>query len=171
MSRPGPGVGKAAVVAFFAVAVDQITKAMVRSEVGPGESVELFAGIDIVRVSNEGIAFGLLDEAGSAVLIIAAVAFAILLGLFLASAERPGLWLPIGLLAGGAVGNLIDRVREGAVTDFIDPPGWPAFNFADIEITTGVVLLLVIYLFATGEPEPESGSATQARPEPRPSGE
>lgn len=155
-------------MALVAVVADQISKAIVRSELGPGESVELFAGIDIVRVSNEGIAFGLLDEAGSAVLIIAAVAFAILLGLFLASAERPGLWLPIGLLAGGAVGNLIDRVREGAVTDFIDPPGWPAFNFADIEITTGVVLLLVIYLFAR---EPEPASSGHASSEPRPSSE
>ena len=105
------------------------------------------AGIDIVRVTNRGIAFGLLDDAGSLVLVIAAVAFAALLGVFLASAERPGLWLPIGLLAGGALGNLIDRIREGAVTDFIDPPRWPAFNLADVEITIGVVLLVWIYAF------------------------
>lgn len=148
------GLGRAAVVAGVAVALDQVSKAIVRGQVQPGESINLIAGIDIVRVSNEGIAFGLLDDAGSAVLVIAAVAFAVLLGLFLVSAERPGLWLPIGLLAGGAIGNLIDRIREGAVTDFIDPPRWPAFNLADVEITTGVVILVAIYLLGAGESSP-----------------
>jgi len=150
------GLGKAGIVALIAIAVDQVSKAIVRGEVQPGESVNLFAGIDIVHVSNEGIAFGMLDDAGVLVLVIAAVAFAVLLGLFLVSAERPGLWLPIGLLAGGAVGNLIDRIREGAVTDFIDLPNWPAFNVADIEITVGVLVLVGIYLF--GE-EPEQPAA------------
>jgi signal peptidase II len=152
------GLGRAGIVALIAVALDQITKAIVRGQVLPGETVNLFAGIDIVRVSNEGIAFGMLDDAGTLVLVIAAVAFATLLGLFLVSAERPGLWLPIGLLAGGAVGNLIDRIREGAVTDFIDPPSWPAFNIADIEITLGVLMLIGIYLFGS-EPEAEGRAA------------
>jgi signal peptidase II len=89
----------------------------------------------------------MLDDAGAAVIVIAAIAFAALLGAFLASAERPGLWLPIGLLAGGAIGNLIDRVRDGFVTDFIDPPRWPAFNIADIEITVGVLILIALYAF------------------------
>ena len=148
------GLGRAALVALAALGVDQITKAIVRAEIQPGESIDLFAGIHLVRVSNEGIAFGMLDDAGTLVLVIAAIAFAVLLGLFLVSAERPGLWLPIGLLAGGAVGNLIDRVHEGAVTDFIDPPSWPAFNVADIEITTGVIILVAIFLFGE-EPKPE----------------
>ena len=153
MRASSAGLGRAGIVALIAVALDQISKAIVRGQVLPGESHELFAGIHIVRVSNEGIAFGMLDDAGTLVLVIAAVAFAILLGLFLVSAERPGLWLPIGLLAGGAIGNLIDRIREGAVTDFIDPPQWPAFNVADIEITLGVLMLVGIYLFG---PDPEA---------------
>jgi len=148
------GLGRAALVALAALGVDQITKAIVRAEIQPGESIDLFAGIHLVRVSNEGIAFGMLDDAGTLVLVIAAIAFAVLLGLFLVSAERPGLWLPIGLLAGGAVGNLIDRIHEGAVTDFIDPPSWPAFNVADIEITAGVIILVAIFLFGE-EPKPE----------------
>jgi signal peptidase II len=157
VSASGSGLGRAAIVALAALGLDQVTKAIVRTEIQPGESIDLFAGIHLVRVSNEGIAFGMLDDAGDAVLVIAAVAFAVLLGLFLVSAERPGLWLPIGLLAGGAVGNLIDRIREGAVTDFIDPPSWPAFNVADIEITAGVVILVAIFLFgAEPEPEPEA---------------
>ena len=148
------GLGRAGAVALVALALDQITKAIVRAEIQPGETIELFAGINLVRVSNEGIAFGMLDDAGTLVLVIAAVAFAVLLGLFLVSAERPGLWLPIGLLAGGAVGNLIDRIHEGAVTDFIDPPSWPAFNVADIEITLGVIILVALFIFGD-EPEPE----------------
>lgn len=150
--RDGTGLGRAAIVAAVCVALDQISKGIVRGEVIPGERLDLFAGIEIVHVSNSGIAFGLLADAGSIVLVIAAIAFAGLLGLFLLSADRPGLWLPIGLLAGGAVGNLVDRVREGAVTDFIDPPRWPAFNLADVEITVGVLILIAMYLLGAGEP-------------------
>jgi signal peptidase II len=153
-----PGLGRAGIVALAAVALDQITKAWARGAVAPGETIDLFLGIDIVRVANRGIAFGLLDDLGSAVIIIAAVAFAVLLLLFLVGADRPGLWLPIGLLAGGATGNLIDRLRDGYVTDFIDPPRWPAFNLADVEITAGVIILLAIYTLGIGEegePVPE----------------
>jgi signal peptidase II len=161
---PGPGFGRAAAVTLLVVAVDQLSKAAVRAEVVPGEVVDLAGGVQIVRVANRGIAFGLLDGAGSWVLVVAALAFAALLMYFLASAERPGLWLPIGLLAGGAVGNLIDRARDGFVTDFIDPPAWPAFNVADVAITVGVVLLLSIYVFGIGPGSREEGAEA-----PRPS--
>ncbi len=161
MSLRGAGLGRAAAVAAVAVAIDQITKAVVRANVAPGERIDVGGVIDIVRVANRGIAFGMLDDAGSVVLVIAALAFGALLATFLASAERPGLWLPIGLLAGGAIGNLIDRIREGFVTDFIDPPRWPAFNVADIEITAGVLILVAVYAFGR-EPEPE-GAAEQPR--------
>lgn len=159
----GPGLGRAALVALAVVAADQATKAIARTEIAPGEAVDLVAGIDLVRVSNDGIAFGLLDGAGSAVLVIAALAFAVLLGVLLAGAERRGLWLPIGLLAGGAVGNLIDRVRDGAVTDFIDPPNWPAFNFADVSITIGVLLLIGIYVLGEEEANGEGGRSEAPR--------
>ena len=161
--RNGPGLGKAALVAVLAIAADQITKAIVRGEILPGERLDGFLGIDFVRVHNSGIAFGLLDDAGSIVLVIAALAFAALLGMFLLSADRPGLWLPIGLLAGGALGNLIDRMREGFVTDFLDPPRWPAFNIADIEITVGVILLVALYVLVP-EPAPESEPADGPEP-------
>ena len=154
MSLRGAGLGRAAAVAAVAIAADQISKAIVRGQVSPGEQIDVGGIFQIVRVANRGIAFGMLDDAGSAVLVIAAVAFAALLGAFLVTAERPGLWLPIGLLAGGAVGNLIDRIREGAVTDFLDPPKWPAFNLADVEITLGVLILVAIYAFGTeGAPQ------------------
>lgn len=165
MSGRAPGLGRAAAVAVAAIALDQISKAVLRAQVLPGERVDVLGVLDIVRVSNRGIAFGMLDDAGPLVLVIAAVAFAALLGTFLASAERPGLWLPIGLLAGGAVGNLIDRVREGFVTDFLDPPRWPAFNVADIEITLGVAIMITIYVLgAEGRGEREGDA-------PRPTAE
>lgn len=158
----GPGLARAAAVALAAVALDQVTKAIARSEIEPGETIDLFAGVQLVRVTNDGIAFGMLDGAGAAVLVIAALAFAVLLGVFLAGAERRGLWLPIGLLAGGAIGNLIDRIRDGAVTDFIDPPSWPAFNLADVEITIGVFLLIGIYLL--GDEDEEEGKRGEVAP-------
>lgn len=146
MSGDRQAVRRAAVVALIALALDQLTKAVVRAEISPGERIDLFAGIGLVRVGNEGIAFGLFDGAGIAVLVLVAGAFVLLLAHFLLSSGREGLWLPVGLLAGGALGNLIDRIAHGAVTDFIDPPNWPAFNVADIEITLGVALLLVLVL-------------------------
>ena len=152
MSLRGAELGKAGAVALAAIALDQISKAIVRAQVLPGEQVDVFAGVHIVRVHNSGIAFGMLEDAGSLVIVIAAIAFAALLSMFLLSAERRGLWLPVGLLAGGALGNLIDRLRHGYVTDFIDPPRWPAFNVADIKITVGVILLVAIYVL---QPEPE----------------
>jgi signal peptidase II len=147
---------RAALVALLAAGLDQISKAIVRAEISPGEQIDLLAGVSLVRVQNEGIAFGLFDGAGVAVLVLAAAAFTLLLTYFLTSSGREGLWLPIGLLAGGALGNLIDRIAEGAVTDFIDPPNWPAFNLADIEITVGVALLLLLYM---REPEAEFAAA------------
>jgi signal peptidase II len=65
---------------------------------------------------------------------------------FAVAPGRPGLWLAVGLLTGGALGNLIDRVRDSAVTDFLDPPLWPAFNVADIAVTLGALTLALVVL-------------------------
>ncbi len=162
--RRNPGYGRAALVAVVALALDQVTKALVRGSLMPGERSDLFAGIDLVRVSNRGIAFGMLDDAGSLVLVLAALAFAALLGVFMAASDRRGLWLPIGLLIGGAVGNLIDRIHEGAVTDFVDIGPWPAFNLADVEITAGVVILVWMYAFGP-DAETEERTETPEAPE------
>ena len=80
------------------------------------------------------MAFGALDGSGTIVAVLIAVALVLLLGYFALNADRPLLWLPVGMLLGGALGNLIDRAREGAVIDFIDPVAWPAFNLADASI-------------------------------------
>lgn len=157
MTVNGKGLGRAGLVALAALGLDQLSKAVVRSEISPGERIDFILGIDWVRVGNDGIAFGLFDNAGAGVLVAAAASFTLLLGYFLLSSDRAGLWLPIGLLAGGALGNLIDRIAHGAVTDFIDLPRWPAFNVADIEITVGVILMTLLYLR-----DPDPGAAATA---------
>lgn len=131
------------------VVADQVTKAAVRARLEPGEMVDLMLGLSLVNVRNRGIAFGLLAD-GGALLIVVTLAALVLLGAYFAlHAERRGMWLATGFICGGAIGNLADRLREGAVTDFVDLPAWPAFNIADVAITVGVVLLLLFGL-ATG---------------------
>jgi signal peptidase II len=133
-------------VALVTIAADQIAKAAVRSGLEPGERVDLALGFDLVRLKNSGIAFGLFDEGGPLVLVVTGAALAAVIVWFALAPDRPGLWLAVGLLAGGAIGNIIDRLRDSAVTDFIDPPLWPAFNVADIAITLGAIALALVAL-------------------------
>jgi signal peptidase II len=137
-------VGRAALVAAGTVAADQATKALVRSTIERGEEVPLVLGVDLVNVRNTGIAFGLFADGGVLLVLFAVAALIALCVFFARHRDRPLVWLPTGLLIGGAAGNLIDRAREGAVTDFIDPPAWPAFNLADVAITLGVLTLLYV---------------------------
>jgi signal peptidase II len=135
---------RAALVAVGVVAADQAVKALVRSTVDRGDAVDLVLGIKIVNVRNDGIAFGMFSGGGAVLVVFAIVALVALLIFFARHRDRPLVWLPTGLLIGGAAGNLIDRVRESGVTDFIDFPAWPAFNVADIAITFGVLTLLYV---------------------------
>ena len=135
---------RAAVVAAATVAADQATKALVRSTIDRTEEIDLILGIQLVNVRNRGIAFGMLSGGGALLVIFAVAALAALLVFFIRHRDRPLVWLPTGLLIGGASGNLIDRTREGAVTDFFDLPLWPAFNVADVAITFGVLALLYV---------------------------
>jgi signal peptidase II len=140
-------LGRAGIVALIAVAVDQLTKGIVRGSIERGESIDFVLGLELVHIGNDGIAFGLLEGVSTALLVFIGLAFTAGLAALLATSDDPRrMWLPVGLLAGGAIGNLIDRIRIGEVTDFIDPPRWPAFNVADIEITVGVILLAILFL-------------------------
>jgi signal peptidase II len=144
------------------VALDQVVKAIVVATMAPGERTELALGFELVRVSNSGIAFGFLDEGGEGLVLgITLAALALVLAWFVFDSARPGQWLGVGLLVGGAIGNLIDRVRLDAVTDFFDPPLWPAFNIADVAITLGVITIAVLAFIAPTESEPGP------EPEPR----
>jgi signal peptidase II len=131
---------------------DQAAKAAVTEAIAPGDSVTVLPGIELAPTTNRGIAFGLLGGGGNLVLVITIVALVVLVAYFARHLDRPGLWVPVGLLVGGALGNLADRAREGAVIDFIDLPRWPAFNVADIAITAGIVLLLIAMVRSDGEP-------------------
>ena len=131
-------------VAAATVAVDQAVKALVRSSIARTDEIDLILGIKLVNVRNRGIAFGMFSGGGVLLVIFAVAALAALLVFFVRHRDRPLVWLPTGLLIGGAAGNLIDRMREGAVTDFIDLPLWPAFNVADVAITFGVLTLLYV---------------------------
>ena len=126
------------------VVIDQMTKAWVRASVDPHEKINVFFGIDITRVKNTGVAFGALSGSGGLVFVAVVVAMVGLLVYFAAHITHRGLWLPVGMVFGGALGNLADRVRIDGVTDFIDPVLWPAFNIADIAIVLGI--LGVLYL-------------------------
>jgi signal peptidase II len=126
------------------VALDQLTKAWVRASVAPHEKINVFFGVDITRVKNTGVAFGALSGSGALVFVAVLIAMLGLLAYFAGHARERALWLPVGMVFGGALGNLADRVRIDGVTDFIDPVLWPAFNLADVAIVTGV--LAVLYL-------------------------
>ena len=138
------GVVRAVAVGVVVVVADQLTKVIVRSSIERGDAVPVLPGVELVNTRNRGIAFGLFSEAGVLLVVLALAAMAVLVGIFVAHAGTPLAWLPTGLLLGGATGNLIDRVREGAVTDFISLPAWPAFNVADSAITVGVLALLYV---------------------------
>ena len=147
MSRPGPAAVawiRAASVLVAVVALDQGTKALVRHSLSTSDRNNVFFGVDLVHVRNRGVAFGFFPGGGTVVSVLTAAALGLLLVFFALNAARALLWLPTGLLLGGAAGNLIDRVRDGAVTDFIDLPAWPAFNLADAAITLGVVALVYV---------------------------
>ena len=140
----GRSAARAAALTVAVVAADQATKALVRSGVELGHRDGVFPGVELVHVRNRGIAFGLLDDGGVLLVAIGAACVVALLAFFVTHSRRPLVWLPTGLLLGGAAGNLIDRLREGFVTDFIDLPLWPAFNLADACITLGVLALLYV---------------------------
>lgn len=138
-------IALAGLTALLVVAVDQYSKVIARNAIAGDSTIELFGGfVKIVDVRNSGVAFGQLSGGGALVAVVIALAVGALLWYFLSHLGTPLIWLATGLVVGGAVGNIIDRIRSGAVTDFIKLPHWPAFNFADAAITVGVVALVVL---------------------------
>ncbi len=127
------------------VAADQLSKAAVRASIVPGETRGVLPGVQLVNTRNQGVAFGFLPGHHVAVTVLVGVALLVLLVYFARNRDKPLIWLPTGMLLGGALGNVLDRLRAGSVTDFIKLPlGWPPFNLADASITIGVLLLLFV---------------------------
>jgi signal peptidase II len=133
----------AAALAGVVLAADRVTKHAVRADIPLDGSRRVIGGIlRLVHYRNTGVAFDFLSGAGVIVLVVTGIALVALLGYFALHPRRRGLWVPTGLLLGGAIGNLLDRLLDGSVTDFIKLPHWPAFNVSDIAITIGVIALL-----------------------------
>jgi signal peptidase II len=140
----GAALARATAVVGLTVLADQVSKAIAVASLDRGEEVNVFLGLDMTYVRNEGVAFGALSGGGPLLVIAITVALAGLVGYFVANSDVPFLWLPVGLILGGALGNLADRARDGAVVDFIDPIAWPAFNLADAAIVVGVLALVYV---------------------------
>jgi signal peptidase II len=151
-------------VAIPAIFLDQITKAMAQTRLASGEIVELLPVLNLRLGFNRGISFGLAPAEGIAGLwglIVLTAAIVISLAVWAVRTGDGRERLPLSLILGGAIGNLIDRVRDGMVTDFIDLHAagyhWPTFNIADIAITAGAGLFVLssVGLGSRGQqPEP-----------------
>lgn len=145
MSRGRAWASALSLAAVVAV-VDQLSKTAIENNLVIGERVDVLGPLQLTNVGNTGIAFGLAGGGGKAIIFLTLIALALITILFARDPQRRGGWIAVGLLLGGAAGNLIDRIAHEAVTDFIKLPMWPSFNLADIAITCGVILLAWSFL-------------------------
>jgi signal peptidase II len=151
-------------IALAAVVADQVTKHVVASHLGLGDALHVVGPFSIKHVQNSGIAFGLFANATPVVIVLTTGAVAWMLAYFARSGARhPVLPVALGLVIGGSVSNLADRVRLGHVTDFLDFRYWPAFNLADSFIVIGVGILLAALVLAEREPRPSRRNGAAAR--------
>jgi signal peptidase II len=155
-----------AAIGFAASAPDQLTKYIVTSRLQLDDAVHVVGPFWIHHVQNSGIAFGLFASATVVVILLTAIAVSAMLVFFGRSGARhPILPVALGLVIGGSLSNLLDRVRLGYVTDFLDLRYWPAFNLADSFIVIGVLVLLAALVFAEREPRrPRHVRDATARP-------
>lgn len=128
------------------VVLDQAAKAAIEAHLVVGQYVEVLGPLELTLSHNSGVAFGLASGGGTRLILVTALALALVAFVFARNPTRPGMWVAAGLLAGGALGNLADRVRANAVTDYISIGSWPAFNLADVCVTAGVLLLAISYM-------------------------
>jgi signal peptidase II len=136
---------RAGLVAVGVIIVDQASKAIIVHSIQIGEERKVLPGLQFVHSQNRGVAFGLFPNSPGIVIALILLALAALVIYFARHATTPLIWLPTGMLIGGALGNIIDRLRHGSVTDFVKLPlGWPPFNLADTMITLGIIGLFLV---------------------------
>ena len=128
------------------VAADQALKELIEAQLVPGEHVDVAGPLALTLVHNEGVAFGLAGGGALPLVVFAALALGFVGYLFSRSAGVRWMWVAVGLVAGGALGNLVDRLRAGEVTDYVEVGSWPPFNVADVAITAGVAVFALIFL-------------------------
>jgi signal peptidase II len=154
--RPvGPLSGLGLGVIAAVVAVDQLTKAVAEAKLPLGEAIDLLPILSIYRVHNTGIAFSMFTGSGAALIALMIAVSATVIIFWLRSHDGGRLAATgFALILGGAIGNLIDRLRFGYVVDFLllHIGGWTlfVFNLADAALTLGPVLLLIIYMWPAG---------------------
>ena len=132
-------------LAGFVLLLDQLTKALANRFLIPGASQPVFPPVfHLTLVENQGIAFGLFQNGEKILLAVISASICVLAAVgFYSHSERMKVQWGIGLILGGAVGNWVDRIRLGAVIDFLDFRIWPVFNLADMAITIGVGLFFL----------------------------
>jgi signal peptidase II len=136
-------------VALAAIAADQVTKHVVASQIALGDEVHVLGPFSLHHVQNSGIAFGLFPRSTATIALLTSLAVIWMIWFFARSGSRhPVLPTALGLLIGGSLSNLVDRIRLGHVTDFLDLSWWPSFNLADTFICVGVAILLLTLLAA-----------------------
>jgi len=135
----------ASLIISFVVLFDQITKYLARTSIHPLQTIELLPVLNLVNVRNQGAAFGMFRSLGNNFFILISVA-AILFMLWVIITAKED-YRVFSLLAGGAIGNLIDRLTLGYVVDFLDVTvsgyHWPAFNVADSALSVGIAFLMI----------------------------
>ncbi|MFN3479239.1 MAG: signal peptidase II [Thermodesulfovibrionales bacterium] len=135
-------------LSLFIILADQVTKHLVRTMIMPHEAIEVLPFLQIVHIRNVGAAFGLFRGFGNITFIIISIAAIIAVFYLLVRDKKDR--ISYSLILGGAIGNLIDRIIYGDVTDFIDLYAgrfhWPAFNVADSALTIGISLMFLIHL-------------------------
>ena len=130
------------ILAALVFAIDQFTKSLIRAALAPGQSIPEDGWVRLTHVTNTGAAFGLFPDQSLVLLVTTLVGVAAIVLYYLyPPVDTPFLTLSLGLQLGGAMGNLVDRVFLGHVTDFLDFRVWPVFNVADSAIVVGVVVL------------------------------
>ena len=146
-----------AATALAALVADQVSKYLIRENMAIGESWPREGFFRLTHGTNTGSAFGLFQDQTTILTIASLFAIGFIIYFYHSHSDRAGLTrLTVGLLLGGAVGNLIDRVFAGRVTDFIDVGPWPIFNIADSSITVGITLLIASLILTGGRTQEQN---------------
>ncbi len=135
---------RALALAGAVVAADQATKAAIVANLTRGHTAAVLPFLDLANLRNRGVAFGLFGTANSMLIAVTILILVGVLGYLSQGGMGPRFWVSGGLLLGGAISNLADRVRIGSVIDWIDLPAWPTFNLADVAIVAGVACLVLL---------------------------